>query len=210
MKNRIGSARVAMTAVTTAALAASAMLAGAGTSAAAERSEVALNYTCSFPLIGGQPIQITIGIDFPASVPVGTPVDALPINTVSKVGKNATTGLNLVGAKTLEGTALAQANIAAPEAELPLEVPATLAKTPIPASGEFTVTATGETPSITFSQAGTAKITVGDVKLHLVPRKADGSLTALKEFDSACKQNPDQNNELATIEITPAGTAVRH
>nr|WP_042180329.1 DUF6801 domain-containing protein [Kibdelosporangium sp. MJ126-NF4]CEL14333.1 Chitinase [Kibdelosporangium sp. MJ126-NF4]CTQ88700.1 Chitinase (EC 3.2.1.14) [Kibdelosporangium sp. MJ126-NF4] len=208
MKNRNGSIRVALAAASTAALAATTMLVGAGTSAA-DPASLTLNYKCAFPLIGGQPIEISIELDLPKTVAVGAEVPATAIKTVSKVGKNATAGLNLMGAKTLEGTALAGAAIAAPEAELPLEVPATLEKTPIPASGEFSVVATGETPPITFTQAGTAKITVGEVNLHLVPRKADGSLTPLKEFDSKCTQEPNQNNELTTIEITPAAEGVR-
>ncbi|ONI84058.1 hypothetical protein ALI144C_15200 [Actinosynnema sp. ALI-1.44] len=199
---KIGTALVA--AATVMGTVAGTVLLGAG-SAAADPVSLTLTYKCPFPLIGVQPISVKIDADFPKTIPVNTPTPELDIKTISTVGATATQGLNLVQAKTLEGTALADAAVAAPEGTLPVKVPVTLQKVDIPASGEFQIGADGKTPSLSFTKPGTVKITVGDLLLHLVPRKADGSLTGLGEFDSQCTQDPGQNNELATAEITGGG-----
>ncbi|MBC7551070.1 MAG: 5'-nucleotidase, partial [Cellulomonas sp.] len=44
--------------------------------------------------------------------------------------------------------------------QLALKVPTVIAPTPVPASGPFTTTATGSTPSLVFSSPGTAVRTV--------------------------------------------------
>ncbi|WP_189212493.1 DUF6801 domain-containing protein [Actinokineospora sp. UTMC 2448] len=175
---------------------------GSGTSAA-DPVSLTLNYNCPFPLIGTQPIKVVINTDIPKTTKVGQQNPAFDIEAITTVPETATQGLTLVGAKTVEGSAVSSAEVAAPEATLPVNVPITVEKTPIPASGAFDVRATGQTPPLTFSKAGPAKITVNGLKLTLTPRTADGSETGLGTFDSVCTLAPGQNNELATIEILP-------
>ncbi|MFD4197673.1 DUF6801 domain-containing protein [Amycolatopsis thermoflava] len=186
--------------------AAAGLLAGAGTSAA-DPATLTLTYTCPFPLIGNQPISVVINADIPATATVGRPTPEFDIEAVATVPSTATAGLNLVGAKTVEGTAQAAATVAAPEATLPVTVPTTIPPTAIPASGAFDVTATGTTPSLTFTQPGEATVSVGDLLLTLHPKKADGSDTGLGTFDSQCTQDPGQDNVLATVQITEAAQA---
>ncbi|WP_407652764.1 DUF6801 domain-containing protein [Amycolatopsis cynarae] len=193
------SAVVAGTAVT-------ALLAGAGTGAAAPAS-LTLNYSCPFPLIGTQTLQIALSADIPATATVGQPTPAFDVKTVSTVPSTATQGLSLVGAATVEGSAAAASTVNAPEGTVPVTVPATIPPTPVPSSGSFQVTATGSAPSLTFTKAGTATITVGDIKLTLHPKKADGTDTGLGTFDSQCTQVAGQNNTLATIQIADAPTS---
>nr|WP_157529345.1 fibronectin type III domain-containing protein [Kibdelosporangium sp. MJ126-NF4]CEL22975.1 Chitinase [Kibdelosporangium sp. MJ126-NF4]CTQ90114.1 Chitinase (EC 3.2.1.14) [Kibdelosporangium sp. MJ126-NF4] len=207
MNNRRGSRRLGaalVAAATVMGTVAGTVLLGAG-SAAADPVTLTLTYKCPFPLIGVQPITVKIDADFPKTIPVNTPTPELDIKTISTVGATATQGLNLVQAKTLEGTALSDASVAAPEGTLPVKVPVTIRKTDIPAEGEFQIPADGKTPSLTFTKPGEVKISVGDILLHLVPRKADGSLTGLGEFDSQCTQDTGQNNVLATATITSGG-----
>ncbi|KAA9153513.1 hypothetical protein FPZ12_034255 [Amycolatopsis acidicola] len=177
-----------------------AVLLGAGTGSAAPVS-LTLNYSCPFPLIGTQQLSVKISADVPATATVGEPTPAFDVTTVSTVPATATQGLALVGAATVEGSAQAGSTVTAPEATIPVTVPATIPVTPVPASGTFDVTATGSAPSLTFTQAGTATITVGDINLTLHPKKADGTDTGLGTFDSACTQVAGQNNTLATIDI---------
>ncbi|GAB3582500.1 hypothetical protein GCM10027445_55910 [Amycolatopsis endophytica] len=183
--------------------AAAGLLAGAGTSAA-DPATLTLTYTCPFPLIGNQQISVAINADVPATATVGEPTPEFAIEAVATVPETATAGLNLVGAKTVEGTAQASAAVDAPEASLPVTVPTTIAPTEIPASGAFDVTATGTTPSLTFTQAGEATVTVGDLLLTLHPKTADGSDTGLGTFDSQCTQDAGQDNTLATVQINEA------
>ncbi|GAA0643719.1 hypothetical protein GCM10010174_78300 [Kutzneria viridogrisea] len=192
-----------MAAASTATLVVAGLVIGSGTSSAVP-IKLNLTYSCTFPLIGVQPIKVEINTDIPDTIAVGTPAPAFTIKAISTVPATATQGLTLVGATTIEGTADASSTVAAPEATLPVSVPTTIPQTAVPASGEFTIVASGQTPSLTFSKAGQAVITVGDLLLHLEPKKADGTDTGLGKFDSACKQDPGQNNTLTTITITDA------
>jgi len=70
------------------------------------------------------------------------------------------------------------------------------------------INAAGKTPSLTFTQAGQANITVGDLNLKVTPRKADGSVTGITPdgtIDAPCTQDSGQNNTLATITVNGGG-----
>ncbi|MGH3861216.1 MAG: hypothetical protein ACRDSQ_16750, partial [Actinokineospora sp.] len=99
------------------------------------------------------------------------------------------------------------AHITAPGFDTDLDVPVVVEKTAIPASGGFTVRATGKTPSLKFPQAGPIKITVHDLLLNITARKADGTLASIppsNPFDAPCAQDPGQNNVLKEGQILPA------
>ncbi|MGD9482579.1 DUF6801 domain-containing protein [Streptomyces sp. TRM70308] len=197
---------------TKAALAAAAVVAAAGAigvagaaPAAAEPASLTLNYSCPFPLIGTQELKVEISADLPGTIAVGEATPEFLINTVSTVPPTATQGLSLVGAKTIEGSAVADSRIEAPQGGLDLKVPVELEKTDVPTSGSFTIDATGNAPAITFSQPGSAEITVNDLLLTLTPRTAAGGETGLGTFDSACTLIEGQDNVLHTFEITGEG-----
>ncbi|MBE1501552.1 hypothetical protein H4696_008652 [Amycolatopsis lexingtonensis] len=189
-------------------LVATALLVGAQTSAA-DPISLTLNYHCTFPLVGSQSLKVVINTDLPTTVNTGQPTGAFDIKAVSTINADTVSGLSLIGATTLEGTATAAATVAAPSLNLPVSVPITLDKTNIPASGEMNINAAGKTPSLTFTQPGQAKITVGDLNLKVTPRKADGSVTGITPdgtIDAPCTQDAGQNNTLATITINGGGT----
>ncbi|NBH06138.1 DUF6801 domain-containing protein [Amycolatopsis sp. SID8362] len=188
-------------------LVASALVLGAQASAA-DPISLTLNYHCTFPLVGSQGLKVVINTDLPTTVNTGQPTGAFDIKAVSTINADTVSGLSLIGATTLEGTATAAATVAAPGLNLPVNVPITLDKTNIPASGEMNINAAGKTPSLTFTQPGQAKITVGDLNLKVTPRKADGSVTGITPdgtIDAPCTQDTGQNNTLATITINGGG-----
>ncbi|MFE0188053.1 DUF6801 domain-containing protein [Streptomyces sp. NPDC058989] len=168
----------------------------------AEPVSLKVKYLCSFPLIGAQPVTVEIKSDLPKSIKVGESSPEVQISTLSTVGAASTAGLNLVGARTLEGTATASTDVVAPQGTLPVQVPVSLTKTQIPPAGEFSIPAAGSAPGLTFTRAGTAKVTVGKLTMRLTPRNASGGTTVLGTFTSKCSLRPDdQDNVLATIEI---------
>ncbi|MGH3517234.1 MAG: DUF6801 domain-containing protein [Haloechinothrix sp.] len=173
----------------------------------ADPVSLTVNYTCPFPMIGDQAVSVEINSDMPASIPVGEATPPFDIHAISNAGQATTEGLNLVGAKTIEGDALADSTVTAPEATLDVQVPTDIPVQDVPPNGnDLIVEAFGETPSLTFSEPGTATITVGDLLLTLTPRKADGSETGLGTFESQCTQDEGQDNVLHTFEITEGGT----
>ncbi|WP_243761108.1 DUF6801 domain-containing protein [Streptomyces sp. YIM 98790] len=179
---------------------------GFGTASADEPSSLTLTYACPFPLIGNDTVTVEISANIPATLEVGVPSPEIAIIAISTVGEKATQGLNLVGAKTLTGTAVSQSKITHPGGSLDLAVPVTLEDTAIPASGTFTVDASGTAPSITLNQPGDLTISVHELDMTLTPLDANGSETGLGTFDSHCVLDPaDQDNILATGQIVGDG-----
>lgn len=134
----------------------------------------------------------------PGAIHAGAPVSAA-----------LTSGLNLIGVKTIEGTVEAEARVDAPQGDGHLILPFQVPRVSGPKSGPFRLKATGTAPSRTFSQPGKAKISVGDLVLHVVPRDASGRVFPRKT-DVPCKLNPGQNSVVASFDITrtkaPAGS----
>jgi hypothetical protein len=168
-----------------------------------------LNYNCTFPLIGAQPLTVEIHSDMPTSIAPGTPTGAFQINAVATVSETARLGLRTVGAATLEGTVQANANLAVPGLNLPITMDMTIPQVAIPtASGAFPTNASGSTPSLTFTpaNAGTATITVGDLVMNLTPKAANGQPTGLGTFESVCTVAPGQNQVLHSFTVTGGAT----
>ncbi|WP_424184265.1 DUF6801 domain-containing protein [Actinokineospora sp. G85] len=189
-------------------LVAAGLVLGTGTSAAVPVS-LTLDYTCSFPLIGAQQVQVVVNADLPDAVPVGVATGPIVIEALATVPATATQGLVLVGAKNIEGAGVAHADISGGGVALDVAVPVAVEKTAVPASGAFAVNAAGEAPSITFPSAGAVTIGVGDLDLTLTPTTADGSETGLGTFDSACTPVPGQNTVLHTL-VVEGGASGRH
>ncbi|TDC73046.1 DUF6801 domain-containing protein [Actinomadura sp. 7K507] len=181
-------------------------LAGAGPASAAPVT-LSLDYQCTFPLLGPQPVRVELSSDVPDEVAVGEVMPGIVVDSVSTVNAESTRALTALDAVTLEGSALAEATLTVPEMPdgLPVAVDSALEKTQIPASGEFTVKGQGRSPDLTFSQPGLGKITVGNLVLTLTPRTADGGPSGLGTFESECTQNPGQNNVLVEFFMVDEG-----
>lgn len=192
----------AATGATMAGLVAAGALVGSGVGSA-DPVKLELGYSCEFPMIGAQPLKVAIEADAPKEAKVGSPTDPFDIKAVATVAKGATEGLNLVGAKTVEGKAFADTRVEAPQFPEPLDVaiPTTIEKTEVPAEGELQTNATGMAPGVKFTKAGKAKITLGGLKLRLTPQDANGQETQLGTFDAPCKLDEGQNTTLTEVEI---------
>lgn len=209
ISSRRGAPRAVAAAILAVGLVASVLvLVARGRSASAADASLTLNYNCTFPLIGSQPIAVEIHTDIPSEVATGQATPAFNINAVASVSETARLGLRTVGAATLEGTVSSDAHLTVPGLDLPLSVDMNVPAVPIPATaGAFTVDAKGTTPPLTFSAAnvGQGTITVGDLLMRLTPKTAAGAPTGLGTFDAPCTQVPGQNNVLQTITIVGGG-----
>ncbi|GAA4376918.1 hypothetical protein GCM10023088_36150 [Actinomadura verrucosospora] len=177
-------------------------LAGAGP-AAAGPATLGLDYHCTFPLLGPQPVHVELSANVPARVEVGEVMPGITVDSVSTVSAESARGLRALYATTLQGHALADATLTVPETPdgLPVEVDSALDGMPIPASGGFTVKGRGAAPDLTFTKAGPGKVTVGNLVLTLTPRTDDGGASGLGTFESECTQDPGQDAVLASFEI---------
>ncbi|MBE1531797.1 DUF6801 domain-containing protein [Actinomadura algeriensis] len=192
-----------------AAVAAAGLVAGpAAAPAAAAPASLELDYQCTFPLIGPQPVHVSLTADVPESVRVGETMPGIAVESTASVGAASTRALAALGTVSLEGGARADANLTVPEMPggLPVQVDVALEKTDVPASGEFTVRGSGKAPDLTFTKPGPGTVAVGNLVLTLTPRLADGGPGGLGTFESECVQDPGQDNVLASFEIVD-GTA---
>ncbi len=176
---------------------------GAGP-AAADSAPLMLRYTCSFPLIGSQPMTASIVWNASDTHVVGQATPRLPVNASATIGLTVRQGLNLVGATSVEGTADATAVVVAPQGDISVTEPLNVPVTGVPTSGSLTVRASGTMPSLVFSRPGNAKITVGGLTLHFTPRDGSGGTTVVGEVNAPCTLNPGQNDVLASFQILPA------
>ncbi|MGH3679639.1 MAG: DUF6801 domain-containing protein, partial [Natronosporangium sp.] len=171
----------------------------------AEPISKTFQYSCPFPMIGVQQVAVTINTDMPKEIATGQPTGEFDIKAVSDAGEKTRQGLNMVGAKTIEGTADAKAVLDSPDGTLPVTVRNNIPKQPVPDTGSLIVDAFGKTPSLTFSKPGTAKITLGNILLTLTPRDENGEETGLGTFESDCTLNSGEDDLLHTFTITDGG-----
>ncbi|GAA0252736.1 hypothetical protein GCM10010492_61620 [Saccharothrix mutabilis subsp. mutabilis] len=194
-------------AVATAAMVVGGLAIGTGTGTAAA-GELNQTYTCTFPLIGDQTVSVDIKTrdNQPASIATGTFTPVIEITAISNAGPNATQGLRLVGAETIQGVARATSTVDGPgsQGDLTVQVTTNVPNQPIPASGDLVVNAAGVAPGLRFDQPGTATLSVTDLELEMTPLKADGTPTGLGTFIAPCTPAPNQPTILQTYEVTGA------
>jgi hypothetical protein len=189
-----------------AAVAAAALMGGAG-NAAAVPVGINLDYACELPLVGTETIVADVSSDLPASIGVGEPTGAFDLVADTTIPDGARSGLTLVNTATISGVANAEALLETTGLNLPLTIPLNYPETAVPtASGPFTVVASGSTPSLTFqeSQAGTVTISVGNMELVVDTRQSNGNPTGLGEFTAPCELT-SENTILHQFDVTTGG-----
>jgi hypothetical protein len=160
-----------------------------------------LSFTCPFPLIGLQKLDVGIKASFEVpSAPGGTFTTGDLAVSVTVPDKSAR-GLALVGATSVEGTAAAAVTLANGPLTLPLSLPLTVAKTAVPPSGPFTANASGSVPPVQLPNAGKTTLTIGGFSTRLTPKKADGSYTGLGSFTADCTLDPGQDPVLLSFDL---------
>ncbi|WP_338419857.1 DUF6801 domain-containing protein [Streptomyces klenkii] len=177
---------------------------GAGT-ASAQPVSLTLKYTCKVPVIDDQPFKAKIDADIPGSVAVGEPSRKFAIDARTTVDADLTPKLHLFGVKTVEGRVDAEIGVTAPQDDRRLKVPLDIPRTSVPESGSFDVKAAGDAPSLTFRRPGKARITVGDITMHVTGRKANGDILG-KPLTVPCTLDSHQGNSIGSFEITGTGT----
>ncbi|SED48235.1 hypothetical protein SAMN04489727_8048 [Amycolatopsis tolypomycina] len=160
-----------------------------------------LGFTCPFPLIGLQKLDVEIKASFEVPSAPGGTFTTVDLAVAVTVPDKSTRGLALVGAASIEGTASAGVTLANGSLTLPLALPLTVAKTAVPASGPFTTNASGSVPPVQLPNAGKTTLTIGNFSTRLTPKKADGSATGLGSFTSDCTLDPGQDPVLLSFDL---------
>ncbi|MFH9367388.1 DUF6801 domain-containing protein [Streptomyces anulatus] len=178
--------------------------------ASAEPVGLTLGYSCAFTGIGRVPLTMRLHTDIPDTIPVGTTSPRSALNGVTTVNEAITRWAALVGAKTVEGSLNGTATVTAPQGDIPLNVPMTIPRTPVPRSGPVDVTARGTAPSLSFTRHGNAQVIVGDLTLSLISKRADGT-APVPTLQASCTLDPGQKRVLQSVTVTepvrPTATA---
>jgi hypothetical protein len=193
--------RVGASVVAAAAVAGVVGLVGAGTASAATAS-LDVKYSCTFPVIGNQTLDVKVQAQLPDKFVVNQPSAPIPFAADAAVPASAASGLGLIGAKTLTGSAIAGATVQDGNLKLGLNLPASFPNTAIPSSGTFVVHAAGTAPGVGLPNAGTFALVLGGLQMKLTPLTADGKPTGLGTFSSTCTVAPGQQTTLAQVPVS--------
>ncbi|MEU8634621.1 DUF6801 domain-containing protein [Amycolatopsis sp. NPDC048633] len=169
-----------------------------------------LSFTCPFPLIGLQKLDVEVKASFEVPSAPGGTFTTTDLSVAVTVPDKSTRGLALVGAASIEGTASAGVTLANGALTLPLALPLTVAKTAVPPSGEFTTQAAGSVPPVRLPNAGKTTVAIGDFSTRLTPKKADGSFTGLGSFTSDCTLDPGQDPVLLSFDLGSTQTSYEY
>ncbi|SDD99475.1 DUF6801 domain-containing protein [Actinokineospora iranica] len=191
MRNRIRAA------VAAAILVASGLVAGAG-AASAEPVTRTLDYTCSFPLIGAQPVSVRFTAEVPAAPGVGQPPGPMPFDAVIALSPEVVELFRQVGTQAIRGAATVGTAVRTTDVTLPMRVPTTIASTPMPPpSSGLDLAATGTHPSV-IAVTPRAEFLVGAVDLELVPQRP-GEAVVVEPMRVRCELEPGQDPVLFVL-----------
>lgn len=180
------------------------LLFAAAPAASAIDASLTLNYSCPFPLLGYQPVQVAIAAQIPDTLVAGHAA-AIAFTADVTVPASSTGGLAFMNTSSISGSARASATLADSASTLPLSLPLQIPATPVPASGSFVVHAAGQSPTITLP-SGAVTIDVGSFITALTPvQSVNGTTlpTAVGTFQSRCTIDPGKSTTLATFQVAP-------
>ncbi len=182
---------------------------GSGMAAADVPVDNFLNWNGDFPIIGNlDPITTETVTTLPSPVTVGQASAPFAVTVNVTAPPLATTGLEEVGAASLQGTAdVTVSGTDAAGNTVTQDVQLTIPSTPTPPDGSpLTFTATGTSTIPAIADAGTATISVVSASTTLDPKDASGNDTVLGTFNvpltldsSGPSQNPTNTTTLGTI-----------
>ena len=191
-------------------LAAAALTAGAGPTAAQQVVTPRLAYTCAFPS-GAQQVEVLVGAVFPDSASAGQPIQPTGTTITMRIPHSAVAGLIKLHAATV--TAVASLTTTVTQGGASSDATWTNLKsaaTPLPATGPVTLAAKGLAPSVTVNAPGNVMFTAADLSIVLIPATSNGGAAGSTAMPSECALNSGQNAVLATVPVTGSAVAPAH
>ncbi|MER5529427.1 DUF6801 domain-containing protein [Streptomyces sp. NPDC002677] len=174
---------------------------GAGSAGAASAT---VRFACTFSGLGGASMTASIVWNASDTYTVGRSTPRVPIEATTAVDPLVPQSLRAFGATSIQGSAEAATVVTAPGGDIDRTLPLDIPVTQLPSSGPLTLKANGAMPPLRFTRAGTARVAVGDVTLHLTPRRADGSPTQLGTVNASCQVDSGQSGTVTSLRILPA------
>nr|WP_237418287.1 DUF6801 domain-containing protein [Actinomadura rayongensis] len=180
-----------------------------------------LTFSCKFPIIKPQGLKVDASLPYPEDIHANTLTPQMKVSSDAEVNAYTVNAMQTVidpPAASLEGYAIATANLWAPEIQngqtpLAAKLKLPIAKLPVPESGTLPIKGLlGTAPPLVFSKAGEGKMGVQRLDLYIVLRDANGDPhpdlnPGGKPFQVPCTLDgpaapPGQNNIIHTFKIT--------
>ncbi|POM27862.1 Exoglucanase B precursor [Actinomadura rubteroloni] len=180
-----------------------------------------LVFSCKFPIIKPQGLKVDASLPYPEDIKTNMLTPEMKVSSDAEVNAYTVNAMQTVidpPAASLEGYAIATANLWAPEIQngqtpLAAKLKLPIAKIPVPESGTLPIKGLlGTAPPLVFSKAGEGKMGVQRLDLYVILRDKDGNphpdLNAGgKPFQVPCTLDgpaapTGQNNIIHTFKIT--------
>lgn len=175
-------------------------------SSASERAaDATTDYVCAFPS-GDQRVPVKISATFPAAATAGRSVRPRDVSVTPTLPQAALADLTGLGATSVTASAELSVTVAQ-HGRTTSAVWSGLAarSTPVPASGDLTLTASGSAPPVPVEPAGAMVFAAGPLTLVLTPHRTGGGATTPATVPLNCRLALGPATVLATVPVTAAG-----
>lgn len=152
--------------------------------------------TCVFPDPAGErPVTVDTQATLPKVVQTGKPVQIKDFSLTFTIGEGA------LGTITeIEGGATVELTASREDKKTPVPVTLMIPNTPVPATGDLKLVATGKVPDVQLNVPGELRLSTGAPSLALTAAE-----TPLKPI--TCTQAPDQDTLLGSVVLLKLGTS---
>jgi hypothetical protein len=173
--------------------------------AEAGTAPIVRQFMCPLPVVGTQPITISVVRPALDTATVGVPTPRLPVTATGTVAAAARLAVSFLGAEWAEGTGVMAGEVDTPQGPVRESVPFTVPRTDVATgSGPLSVSGSGTLPSMTFSRPGDGGVLVTGLTFHLSLLTSGGGQTFLSPFSITCTLASGQSDAVASFRILPA------
>ena len=187
-----------------------AVLAAASWSVTASQAEagptsIVRQFICPLPVIGAQPVSISVARPALDTATVGVPTPHLRITAKATMAAAARLVVSFLGAEWAQGTGVMTGKVESPQGLRTESMPFTVPRTDVATgSGPLSVSGFGILPSTTFSRPGDGEILATKLTVHFSLLNPGGGQTWLSPFNITCTLAPGQSDAVASFRILPA------
>ena len=173
--------------------------------AEAGTAPIVRQFMCPLPVVGTQPITISVARPALDTATVGVPTPRLPVTATGTVAAAARLVVSFLGAKWAEGTGVVTEEVDTPQGPVMESMPFTVPRTDVATgSGPLSVSGSGTLPSMTFSRPGDGRVLITGLTLHLSLLNSGGGQTWLSPLNITCTLASGQSGAVASFRILPA------
>lgn len=178
------------------------MIPGARAAEGDQQVDAELSYACDLPP-GKESVKVRVSAKLPGSAAAGQAVEPADVETELTLPGSVLAELAKTGAASLSATTRLTTEVAQNEEKAEAVWAGTVtAPSPVPATGDLELLATGAVPSVTGQSGGDLTFTAGALSGELVPVKEDGTPVETGPVAFSCTPMPEQDLLLGTVEVT--------